>query len=788
MSQMKNISSSEYSEFISILLKEDSFEDKTALFCKALQKLWNESVVLFFRKELNKTLDNTISKKYKNVFSSDNKLLFEKNILVNLNSECTFEKVPQEVSKYLSISEESLEKIQYWIGKQHSGFFVIQFKNLTEVCENTLSTFENLFQLYFSLCSNGEILNESIDRIEYQNPILTEIVEKTPNIVCYGTVDGKILYFNEIAALTFYSKSKKELLLEDIDCKMFKISYPEWVQELIETEAFPTMKEGGVWNGNSAIINYSGVEVPMLQTILGHYDKIGNLQYISTILKDITQSKIQEQILLSTVEEAQSANKSKSEFLANMSHEIRTPMNAILGFTEILRKEITDNRQKHFLDSIQLSGKTLLRLINDILDLSKIEAGKLEIQHEHTDLAVLANEIRLIFAEQMKSKNLEYSVDYLSQEQLYVFIDDVRLRQIFINLIGNAIKFTTKGYVKVFIRVAKNPELDSVASITIEVHDSGIGIPESKQKQIFEPFTQEDGQTTRKYGGTGLGLTITRKLVELMDGSVSLYSTPNHGSMFKIVFPSVKIGTNQQVVDQNLLNLYRTIQFNEPTVMIVDDMMSNREVIKEYLSDCNVSILECEDGTEALAYTLVEKPDLIFMVLRMAELDGYETTKVLKSHENTRPIPVVAITSALMDSDEKRFKELADGSLRKPVSRNDILSEMTKFLPYTNILDPAEQEVGQSEDDETTYENISEELLNQLVEYQSTSAELLEIISLDEIETFAQVLLSLGDMYDFKPLVHYANELAEAANTIDYSQLQKLLGKYSDFITNYSSK
>lgn len=520
----------------------------------------------------------------------------------------------------------------------------------------------------------------------------------------------------------------------------------------------------------------------MLQTLMGHFNEKNELTSISTILKDIIETKLQEQILLSTVEEAQAANRSKSEFLANMSHEIRTPMNAILGFTEILRKEITDSRQKHFLDSIQLSGKTLLRLINDILDLSKIEAGKLEIQQEHIDLSVLANEIRLVFAEQMKAKSLEYTVEYLSQEQLYVFIDDVRLRQILINLIGNAIKFTAKGYVKVFIRVAKNTDFDNVASVTIEVHDSGIGIPEAKQKDIFEPFTQQDGQTTRKYGGTGLGLTITRKLVELMDGKISLLSTPDHGSMFKIVFPTVKIGTNQQVSEQNLQNVYRTIQFNDPTVMIVDDMMSNREVMKEYLADCNVSIVECEDGTEALAFTLVEKPDLIFMVLRMAELDGYETTKILKSHENTRPIPIIAITSALMDEDEKQFKELADGSLRKPVSRNEILSEMTKFLPYSDVVVSVQTEEKVLKTEGSTVQ-MPNELLQQLLEYKAMSQELLEIISLDEIETLAQVLLSLGDMYGFTPLVQYANELTEAVGTIDYSQLQKLLTRYEEFLT-----
>lgn len=642
--------------------------------------------------------------------------------------------------------------------------------------------------MFFSLTAKTHFQPPSFHPTE-ELTVLAEIVEKTPNIVCYFTADGVISFFNDIASRTMYGIPKSEYV-QKYQTSEFTIFQPEWVKTVLQEEAMPIVREKGVWARNTAVINSLGVEIPVLQTMMGHFNEQNQLQFISTILKDITETKLQEEILLSTVEEAHAANRSKSEFLANMSHEIRTPMNAILGFTEILRKEITDSRQKHFLDSIQLSGKTLLRLINDILDLSKIEAGKLEIQQEHIDLSVLAGEIRLVFAEQMKAKDLDYTVEYLAQEQLFVFIDDVRLRQILINLIGNAIKFTSKGYVKVYIRVAKNPDIDKVASVTIEVHDSGIGIPESKQKDIFEPFTQQDGQTTRKYGGTGLGLTITRKLVELMDGKISLMSTPDHGSMFKIVFPSVKIGTNQQVDEQNLQNVYRSIQFNDPTVMIVDDMMSNREVIKEYLSDCNVSIVECEDGTEALAFTLVEKPDLIFMVLRMAELDGYETTKILKSHENTRPIPIVAITSALMDAEEQQFKDLVDGSLRKPVSRNEILNEMTKFLPFTEIKEQNSSKKVDKEDSVAEEVNVTIplELLQKLQEYQSTSEELLEIISLDEIETFAQVLLSLGDMYSFRPLVNYANALTDAVGTIDYSQLQKLLGQYKDLLTNYNGE
>lgn len=786
MPNMQTLGTNEYSSFISILIQNDDSTTKIKNFCEYLERIWHDSVVLYFAKVQNKTLENLPSKCFKNVYSSNNNLLFEKSFEASITKECQFEPLPHNISQSIFLNVDTTFQKQFWIGKRDIGFFIIQLHDPSIVCEDIMKSYESIFSLFF--CQMEHIVQTTKTESEsmFSDQFITkEIVEKTPNIVCSFTEDGTIVFFNEIASKTLFGISKQEFL-SNFSVSEFIINQPQWVLSIIEDVAIPTVKEQGIWSGNTAILNYFEIEVPMFQTLMGHFDLEGRLLYISTILKDTTETKLQEEVLLTTVEEAQAANRAKSEFLANMSHEIRTPMNAILGFTEILRKEITDSRHKHFLDSIQLSGKTLLRLINDILDLSKIEAGKLEIQQEHIDLSVLASEIRLVFAEQMNTKQLEYTVEYMAQEQLFVFIDDVRLRQILINLIGNAIKFTSKGYVKVFIRVSKNSDSEKNATVTVEVHDSGIGIPESKQKDIFEPFTQQDGQTTRKYGGTGLGLTITRKLVELMDGKISLISTPDHGSMFKIVFLNVKIGTNQQINEQNQQNVYRTIQFNDPTVMIVDDMMSNREVIKEYLSDCNVSIVECEDGTEALAFTLVEKPDLIFMVLRMAELDGFETTKILKSHENTRPIPVIAITSALMDTEEQQFMELADGSLRKPVSRNEVLNEMTKFLPFSEITEQQHAVTKEFVQEGDDVDIIPLELLQQLQSYESTSEELLEIISLDEIETFAQVLLSLGDMYSFRPLLNYANDLTDAVGTIDYSQLQKLLGQYKDLLTNYN--
>jgi len=261
--------------------------------------------------------------------------------------------------------------------------------------------------------------------------------------------------------------------------------------------------------------------------------------------RDISRRKIAEESLQKSQEElrhakdaAESANRAKSEFLANMSHEIRTPMNAILGFTELLSSSVQDEQQKSWLEAIQSGGKSLMTLMNDILDLSRIEAGKMEIQYKPVNPHTLFEEIRQIFALRISEKNLDFIVEISKDIPESLLLDEVRLRQILFNLIGNAVKFTESGYIKISV---KCKVLSVKCDLTITVEDTGIGIPPESQGKIFEAFRQQDGQSTRKYGGTGLGLAITKRLVEMMNGDIVLKSEPGRGSIFAILLYDIEI-------------------------------------------------------------------------------------------------------------------------------------------------------------------------------------------------------------------------------------------------------
>jgi signal transduction histidine kinase len=305
---------------------------------------------------------------------------------------------------------------------------------------------------------------------------------------------------------------------------------------------------------------------------------------------------------------AEIANQAKSEFLANMSHEIRTPMNAILGFCDLLQGLVTEPRQRSYLELIAASGQSLLDLINDILDLSKIEAGKFKVHYEPLNLRQLIYEVKKIFTHRAKEKGLSLISNIDDTLPQAIFFDGIRLRQILFNVLGNAIKFTEQGFIQISIRAqAYTQENLPKVWLEIAITDTGIGIAKDQQDDIFEAFVQSEGQSTRKYGGTGLGLAITRRLTTLLGGTLMLQSELGHGSSFIFVFPEIEVSHTPldsetvSFVDEDLK------QFNSSTILAVDDVYSNLQLIQGYFENTHHYLTLVESGKEAIAKIQQEK-------------------------------------------------------------------------------------------------------------------------------------------------------------------------------------
>ena len=355
----------------------------------------------------------------------------------------------------------------------------------------------------------------------------------------------------------------------------------------------------------------------------------------------------------------ESALKSRSEFLANMSHEIRTPMNGILGMLELIDDKKLDEIERTYIETARRSGKTLLELINEILDLSKIEADKLELESAPVSLQELLADLQHLYSHQLKEQGIAFNIEWDRRLPEGIMGDRTRLWQILTNLVSNGIKFTHQGAVTISMEKVAESSMEKVAqsSIKISVADTGIGIPEDKQAQIFDSFTQADGSTTRQYGGTGLGLTISRKLIEKMGGELKVSSTPGEGSTFYFTMPLV-VAENFDPMSGSPCESCSTSECLQGIrVLVVEDNIVNQKVAQGMLKKIGVTDIEvCENGVDAIVAMERSKFDVVLMDVQMPVMDGYETTRKIREQEalaQRQPQLIIAMTAHSMEGDKK---------------------------------------------------------------------------------------------------------------------------------------
>jgi len=475
-------------------------------------------------------------------------------------------------------------------------------------------------------------------------------------------------------------------------------------------------------------------------------------------------------------EEANAANRVRSEFLANISHELRTPLNSILGFSQILKETAINESQEEFVDSIIKSGSYLLLLINDLIDISQLDAGKIQIHIKPVDMRSMIEEVFRYYRFKANEKGLELSVEIDEVVPGILYLDKDRVQQIFNNLVGNAVKFTNKGMIK--ISVSSKPVSDdtSLHNLNIVVSDSGIGIEKEEQKHIFDSFRQQDGKDTKKYGGTGLGLAITKRLVQMMKGDIDVLSEPGKGSQFTVTLLGIKTESASEITGSDLIS----INANTKNILVADDDFDNIKIFKIFLRDSGCNIIEAKNGNDAIKKIDQFKPDLVFMDLNMPEMNGFEVVEYIRKKNKYLSIPFVAV-SGFVDCEIKQ-RALNSGFIDyilKPFGKQDILDIISKFNnKQTSPQDFQENSIEQFTSAQINkFPELKIRLENELTEKWQ---ELRQTMVLSDIHVFGSEIEYEGEQSGLINLKNWGRKLKKYSKNFQIDELNKILKEFPE--------
>jgi len=486
-------------------------------------------------------------------------------------------------------------------------------------------------------------------------------------------------------------------------------------------------------------------------------------------------------------ERAESANEAKSQFLANISHEIRTPLNLILGFSENLEKEIADPHLKDYVTSIRTSGRSLLTLLNDILDLSKIEAGKVKVRYLAFNIRKLFLEIEQIFTKKIENKLLDFKLEISPNVPDIIVMDETRLRQVLVNVVGNAIKFTDSGFVKISADFVFSDTMIGANDLVFCVEDSGIGISKDQVDEIFGLFSQQTGQDSSKYGGTGLGLAITKRLLELMDGHISVESEKGKGSVFTITIKNVEKSSLINISKDESSKDISRLSFKNASILIIGNKEESCDQIKGLLKPYDLSTTAAKDSVYAQEMMEQVSVDLIICDISSDDL-YFDTLRSISDNAVFKNIPVIVLFES-QEFDREPFRLC----LEKPLTSEALAEAISGFVDYyeADIVGQGgkEREKAHKMPEELTWEQKVKynDLLSVLQTLQETTWEKIrKAMIIDDIKNFAEQIKALAQKYEYEYLYSYGLRLERQADKFDMEMLPASLNHFPEMVDRLS--
>ncbi len=522
-----------------------------------------------------------------------------------------------------------------------------------------------------------------------------------------------------------------------------------------------------------------------LVTICGILCLAAGANVLVLFQKAIKASLVQRRLLIQR-RRAITADREKSRFMANMSHEIRTPMNAILGFSQLLRDEVRTNRAKHYVAAISSAGENLLGLINDVLDLSKIEAGKVELRAEVIDLREVISNLRTLLSQRVSEKGLTLRMEVAENCPRWLLMDPLRLRQMLLNLLSNAVKFTSRGTVTVSAACGPGAAPDTL-TLEIKVADTGRGIPAGELEAVFKPFRQGSRQDENSEQGTGLGLSITRRLAQMMGGSISVESAAGKGSVFTLDLPDVPIPSAEHLPSAEPVASGDLNSLPPMKVLIVDDNAYNREVLGGFFHNTHHTVIYGTNGLEAVELSVREHPDLILMDIRMPRLDGREATAAIRRNHDLERTPVIAVTASSLSVHPDDIGSTFDGYLRKPFLRQQLISVVRDVIAPTGVS----AKTGAEEAAATTGDGDGDTAAAPLPE--AAAAVLRELLTerwpaltrtmgVRAVGGFAKELADLAELWNCDPLRRFASTLQSETTAYHISGMERTLARFPTLV------
>lgn len=532
-----------------------------------------------------------------------------------------------------------------------------------------------------SYCLFAYIKGDFISELRVHRDLLRSLTNKTENGIFITNTVGIIYDLNLQASQMFGFD------LNDLKGKDFTVLRKNELTAEEIAEGLNDLETSGFWNKDTTLTRQDGSEFQAYLSI--SLIERGNQRYLVYRVRDISESKAFEIELVRAKEQAEEAVKTKGQFLATMSHEIRTPLNGVIGMASLLDQTDLDLTQREYVDTIQRSGHSLMILINDILDYSKIENGKMKLETIDCDLSDVVYEVSDLLRSHAEKKGIVFEIDYASDIPAAVKTDPSRLKQVLLNLIGNAIKFTQKGKIRVS---CSNVSINhSIGEFLICIEDSGIGIPLEKQHLLFQSFSQVDSSTSRKFGGTGLGLAISKQIVELLGGTMSVESQEGKGSVFSFTL-KCEISEMKALPRESSVEVYRIdpVRASALRVLIAEDNVVNQNVLKYMLEMLGVRADIASNGVQVLQKLNGGSYHIIYMDVQMPEMDGLEATRIIREMGYS-DLSIIALTAN--SSAEDRERCLAAGMndfISKPFVLPQLQSSLSKIMDqFSENIDSA---------------------------------------------------------------------------------------------------